>query len=227
LKAHHDRLSFLDIGCGTGLYSIALAEDVGLDFTGIDLSEEMLEQARRKCPQGTWLLGDIVNVEFGNETFHAALMSYVIQHINYRRVLPRVHGFLKRPGGLLFIVTDDHDQFLADPYHRYIPELMEIDLGRFPEVSDLCRHLDEIGFETRTERVCRETSISDEDGVKNLVERGKARYFSTLTLLSDEELHTGLISMERGLLNELESGPVVRKREKTIVIARTRWGGSP
>jgi len=47
---------YLDIGCGTGNYTIALAEE-GIAFTGIEPSEEMLKEARRRSDKVTWKQG--------------------------------------------------------------------------------------------------------------------------------------------------------------------------
>lgn len=44
---------YLDIGCGTGNYTISLA-DSGLKFRGIDPSEKMLRVARTKSNKPAW-----------------------------------------------------------------------------------------------------------------------------------------------------------------------------
>ena len=47
---------FLDIGCGTGNYTQALAKK-GLDLIGMDPSSEMLGKARNRSDQIRWLQG--------------------------------------------------------------------------------------------------------------------------------------------------------------------------
>ena len=47
--------TYLDIGCGTGNYTIALNE-MGVDFIAIDPSEEMLKIARSKNSNIDWKL---------------------------------------------------------------------------------------------------------------------------------------------------------------------------
>ena len=214
-------LSMLDVGCGTGGYSIPLAKQFAIKLTGIDVSKEMLERAGAKYPDGNWMLGDIESIDFEENSFDAVLMSYVLHHIrDYKRTLKMVYKILKRASGLLFIVTDDHDQFHSSFYHRYMPRIMEIDLNRFPKVNELCNYLRSINFKVRVKKVRREQRISCEEDIEKLIEQGKARYFSTLTLLTDKELDEGLKRMKRTLNRELKSGPVKRVREKTILIAQ-------
>lgn len=214
-------LSMLDVGCGTGGYSIPLAKQFAIKLTGIDVSKEMLERARAKYPNGNWILGDIESIDFEEDSFDVVLMSYVLHHMrNYKRTLKMVYKILKRASGMLLIATDDHDQFHSSFYHRYMPRIMEIDLNRFPKVNELCDYLRSINFKVRVKKVRREQRISCEEDVEKLIEQGKARYFSTLTLLTDKELDEGLKRMRRTLNRELNSGPIKRVREKTVLIAQ-------
>jgi SAM-dependent methyltransferase len=64
--------SVLEPGCGSGRMLAALAER-GLDVTGIDLSEPMLELARRRLAgRGTVLLADMTDFDLGR-SFDAAV----------------------------------------------------------------------------------------------------------------------------------------------------------
>lgn len=214
-------LSMLDVGCGTGGYSIPLAKQFAIKLTGIDVSKEMLERARSKHSNGNWILGDIESINFEENSFDVVLMSYVLHHMrDYKRTLKTVYKILKSASGLLFIVTDDHDQFYSSFYHKYIPKIMEIDLNRFPKVNELCNYLRSINFKVRVKKVRHKQYISCEEDIEKLIEQGKARYFSTLTLLTDKELDEGLKRMKRALNRELKSGPIKRVREKTVLFAQ-------
>ena len=221
LSTIKSKLSMLDIGCGTGNFSIPLAKEFDIKLTGIDFSEEMLMQAQQKLPRGRWLLQDVKTANFKDNSFDIVLMSYVVHHMqDYDKVLRTVYRILKKLFGKLLIVTDDHDQFQASVYHKHIPRLLEIDLERFPKVDELSNHLNEIGFEVHIHKVTREIRVSDIKDIDELVEKGKARYFSTLTLIADSELEKGLEKMREALVNELKSGTIVRTREKTILVAQ-------
>jgi ubiquinone/menaquinone biosynthesis C-methylase UbiE len=151
--------ALLDIGCGTGRYSIQLAETYGLQVTGVDVSEKMLNQAREKHPSGVWLLKPIEEARFSDGSFDFILMSYVIHHLrDYPRTLSDCHRYL-RPGGVLFIVTDSHEQFRSSYLDRLMPRIMEIDLNRFPDIDTLCGKLTMMGFKVDV------TELQEEYGV--------------------------------------------------------------
>ncbi len=74
--------SVLDIGCGTGGHAIELARR-GYDVTGVDLSQSMLDRARRKAAdldtphRPTFLCGDIRTFR-AEETFDLAIMMFAV-----------------------------------------------------------------------------------------------------------------------------------------------------
>ena len=60
----------LELGCGTGRVSLALAE-AGIDVTGVDISPRMIERATAKAKQrglsgkATFVVGDMLDVQVG------------------------------------------------------------------------------------------------------------------------------------------------------------------
>jgi SAM-dependent methyltransferase len=62
----------LDAGCGTGRVGIELASR-GIDVVGIDIDERMLNAARAKAPDLTWINADLVDVVVGR-TFDVVVM---------------------------------------------------------------------------------------------------------------------------------------------------------
>jgi SAM-dependent methyltransferase len=65
--------SVLDGGCGTGRVGRELARR-GLDVVGVDIDPRMLDTARRRAPQISWVLGDLADVELGR-TFDAIVLA--------------------------------------------------------------------------------------------------------------------------------------------------------
>lgn len=93
----------LDLCCGTGRHALALA-DFGYKVTGMDLSEDLLAEARRKDTEGCVRLirGDMRNVPLA-ESFDAVVnlftsFGYFDEDADNLRVLTEIRRLL-RPGG--------------------------------------------------------------------------------------------------------------------------------
>ena len=69
-----------DVGCGTGATSRVLA-DIGLDIIGIDLSPNMLTEARRRNPDLRFQVGSMTNLDFDDGHFEGICAWYSVIHI--------------------------------------------------------------------------------------------------------------------------------------------------
>ncbi len=97
----------LDAGCGTGkLCSVAL--DQGADTVdGIDLSNEMIAQARQNCPQANFACGDLTTSDIESSRYDLAICGLVLGHIPLLEpALLKLTRSVK-PGGKI-ILTDFH-----------------------------------------------------------------------------------------------------------------------
>jgi len=91
----------LDIACGTGLASEPLARR-GVSITGVDISERMLENARQRIKEGTFVLGKAEALPFGNDQFNAAICAQAIHWFDQPKALAEMHRVVK-PGGRVAI----------------------------------------------------------------------------------------------------------------------------
>jgi len=139
----------LDLGCGTGRWTIPLAARTGCDAVGVDSSQKMLERARQKDRGGrvAWLLGDVERLELESESFDCALMSLMMHHLEDH--LSTFRGVLRvlRPGGVFLIRQGTLEQIANDPWHRFFPEALTIDRKRTPLRAETEWWLREAGFE--------------------------------------------------------------------------------
>lgn len=104
-----------ELACGTGTMSSLLAEG-GYDVTGVDISSEMLEVARNKCPDSVLLLQqDIRELDlYGSSAAMVCVcdgMNYLLDEDSLYKVLCKVRIFLD-PGGI----------FIFDMKTRYFYE---------------------------------------------------------------------------------------------------------
>ena len=92
----------LELGCGTGYFTRELAT-TGADITAIDISPELLEVARRDCPQRnvTFEIQNAYALSYADDTFDSVIGSSVLHHLEIDNALHEIQRVLK-PGGLIY-----------------------------------------------------------------------------------------------------------------------------
>jgi ubiquinone/menaquinone biosynthesis C-methylase UbiE len=99
----------LDAACGSGFLTRHLRGDV----VGLDQSEAMLEQARRRAPQATFICGDALSPPFPNDSFARVFTGHFYGHLD--------------PG--------ERGRFLGEA-RRVAPELVIVDSSRASAEQD-------------------------------------------------------------------------------------------
>lgn len=92
----------LELGCGTGAYTRLLNER-GFNVTGLDISENMLKQARLKNSDISLVRGDIHNIPFGCSHFDAVIGFYILHYADVIRVLDESYRVLVVGGKVGFV----------------------------------------------------------------------------------------------------------------------------
>jgi SAM-dependent methyltransferase len=96
--------ALLDIGCGSG-YAARMAAGRGAAVTGLDITPELLEIARRRVPQATFVQGPMDELPFEDQSFDAAVgfnaFPFAENPIGALGEAARV----VRPGGLVAATT--------------------------------------------------------------------------------------------------------------------------
>ncbi|MEL6931561.1 MAG: class I SAM-dependent methyltransferase [Pseudomonadota bacterium] len=107
VRPMNQELQVLDAGIGTGAMSAAFADNYAgpISLTGIDVSVDMLKQAKQQLNQNhlspRFLQADVNSLPFVESSFDVVLVAHVLEHMaNPKRSLAELHRVLK-PGGVL------------------------------------------------------------------------------------------------------------------------------
>ncbi len=127
--------SILEAGCAAGRESKVFIER-GAKITGVDLSENLLNIAKRDNPQGEYVKANFLNLSFQDSTFdgvwaHASILH--LETVDEVMIALREFNRVLKPGGILFvgvkmqsgdektaIVTDSLSN--ADRFFQYFTE---------------------------------------------------------------------------------------------------------
>lgn len=95
----------LDVGCGSGLYSMRLAE-MGYEVIGIDISNEMLIKAKEKAEKRnlkiTFLNMDVYNLKLETETFDGIFSITAFEFMkDSQKSIDEMMRVLKKDGELI------------------------------------------------------------------------------------------------------------------------------
>lgn len=98
-------MSLLDVGCGTGRHGQEF-QQLGFDYVGVDLSPEMLTQARKRLPSTTLVESDIRSLSLENRFDAVVCLNATIGYMLTREDLVAALRNLSRhvkPGGILLV----------------------------------------------------------------------------------------------------------------------------
>ncbi len=103
IKALNDEGLVLDAGCGSGRDSKYLLEH-GMNVIGIDFSDAMLAEARKRVPDGNFRKMDMRKLEFQDNWFDGIWANASLLHLSKKEVSKTLAEFRRvlKPNGILF-----------------------------------------------------------------------------------------------------------------------------
>lgn len=207
---------FLDVACGTGNYTAALAK-IGGCWHGIDISEIMLKKAAKRTSNIQWVMADVNSIPFAARSFSGAICSLAIHHFpELLRPFQEIWRVIDQ--GKFVIFTAFPEQMRNYWLCHYFPEMMEKSCQNMPPKESIVKALQAAGFEVE-----QTTPFHVTNQLQDLfLYSGKHRpdiYFdpvvranisSFATLCTDTELMEGL-EMLRGDLDSSKFDQIAQK----------------
>jgi SAM-dependent methyltransferase len=197
----------LDLGSGTGLFSLALARWFAAQVVGVEPAEAMRRAAHRERPHPTVLYvgGRAEALPLQDQSCDLAWLSTVIHHVDDLGACARELRRVVRSGGRVLIRTAFPGRLDDIPLFRFFPGAQAV-CETFPTLEVTRDTFAAAGF--AAEHLERVTEV-DAPSLRSFCERVRTRADSTLSPLTDEEFALGMERLEAEVAREMTPTPVV------------------
>ncbi len=135
---------YLDIGCGTGNYTIALASK-GIKFIGVEPSSKMLNEARLRNKDINWLQGTAEHIPADDKSIDGIIGTLTIHHwTNLEKAFVEINRVLSDKGKFV-LFTSTPEQMQGYWLNHYFPQMLHSSIVQMPSLADIreaIRHTD-------------------------------------------------------------------------------------
>jgi ubiquinone/menaquinone biosynthesis C-methylase UbiE len=203
-------LTVLDLGSGTGRFSVLLADALHARVIAVEPSDKMRAVAMRDNTHTSvrYVKGSAEEIPLQDGSCDILWTSMVVHHISrLDRAAAEIHRVL-RPEGKVFIRNSFKNRLDSTRFYEFFPSALAIDNERLPSVESVKRAFEQNGFQL--EHFDAVQQVIDRT-FKDHVERIRKRGLSTFELISDEEFQAGLRLMEKTAETEDPSREVTEK----------------
>lgn len=138
----------LDSCCGSGDIARIAADIVGKEgqVIGLDFSQEMLEDARRRRQDGgtrvEWVQGDALEYPYADGYFDAATMGYGLRNVSdIPRALRELHRVLRKGGCVAILDFNNSSDSVIDGVQAFFLDSLVVPAAEAEGVGDEYRYL--------------------------------------------------------------------------------------
>lgn len=188
--------TILDLGCGTGRFSDALATWFAATVIGVDPSRKMLEQARGKLTKRAvqYVRGTAEALPLADDSCDLIFMSMVFHHFTDPDTVARESRRVLHDGRIVFLRAGTVEQIAAYPYVEFIPATKPLLYERLNTKRAITDTFEAAGFSTiAAELVVQQIAPTYEAYADKLAAGGD----SILASLNPRDLEEGLCAVRR------------------------------
>jgi ubiquinone/menaquinone biosynthesis C-methylase UbiE len=183
--------TILDLGCGTGRFSNALAVRFDAEVIGIDPSVKMLEQARNKPHDARvrYQPGRGEAIPLPDGSVDLVFMSMIFHHFDDATLAARECWRVLRGHATAFLRAGTRERISSYPYVDFFPASRPVLEHCLPTCPDVLQVFEAAGFRTvAVELVTQQIALTFEQYAEKLAAGGD----SVLASLSQIDFETGM-----------------------------------
>jgi ubiquinone/menaquinone biosynthesis C-methylase UbiE len=183
--------TILDLGCGTGRFSEALAARFDAEVIGVDPSTKMLEQAKRQQLDSRvrYQLGRGEAIPLPDNSVDLIFMSMVFHHFDSPTLAARECRRVLREEGIVFLRAGTYERISSYPYVDFFPTSRPILERVLPTAAFTRESFEAAGFRTlEVEVVTQQIAPS----LECYAEKLSAEADSVLASLSRSDFESGM-----------------------------------
>ena len=198
--------NILDLGCGTGRFTVALGKAFECSVVGVEPSSAMLGVAISQSePNVEWKQGQAENIPLGSQAVDLVFMSQVFHHFTEpRKALQEINRVLSSEGYLA--IRNGTREFNKElKWLEFFPEALEIENKRTPSQQELKESVCSGSFELISRRTIYQLfAASYEEYFEKVSQRG----LSALIVISNEAFQSGLQRFQNWVSRQPREQPV-------------------
>jgi len=189
-----DVAEIIDLGCGTGRFSEALADAFEARVVGIDPSQKMLTLARSKSTRSniSFKLAHGEVVPLADNSADMVFMSMVLHHLTSLENTASECGRILRGGGNVCVRNTVSDEISSYPYLDYFPSINSIIQKQLLSRKQLNDVLEAAGFKMVAHQTVWSEISSD---WRSFAEKIKLKADSFVAQLDESEFKSGLSAL--------------------------------
>jgi ubiquinone/menaquinone biosynthesis C-methylase UbiE len=205
----------LDLGCGTGLYTVGVGAEADCMMLGMDPVPGMLGQAREKSKSVHWFNGIGEWLPLRPEVLDCIFSSQVWHHIVDKQGTADECGRTLKPRKKVVIRTIGHSQLHQKVVFKYFPEIKQNQLDVYPSNEAFTDYFTNAGFGSVD---FHEYSEERYQTVEEFVEIAEKKLWSMFRPITEEGLTKGVADL--WAYKEKHNAPVRNDELITLVVAR-------
>lgn len=186
--------TILDLGCGTGRFSEALAMHFDAQVIGLDPSTKMLDQARKKLRDARvrYQPGAGEAIPLADDSVDLVYMSMSFHHFTDPRAVARECRRVLREGAPAVLRTGVRERIPAYPYVEFFPASLPIMDDVLPTIAFIKEVFEQAGFRAVSSDIVTQQIAPD---LATYTDKLAAGADSVLAQLSAEDFQAGIAAL--------------------------------